>query len=141
MTDLQKAKELLYKGKYTCVICKDDKVYTSDLRGVKPLVIWYSTSVSFDEFSAADKVVGKATAFLYLLLGVKFVYASVISRSALTLLKENDIVVEYETLVDYIVNRNRDGVCPFEKAVLEIREKTEAYNAIRAKMDELNIKI
>ncbi len=140
MNDLNKAKELLFKGNFTCVICKNSIVFTSELRGVKPLVNWYKDGIDTTDFSAADKVIGKATAFLYVLLGVKNVYAGVISKTALQVLAENKINVEYTTLVDYIINRTGDGVCPFENAVMNIEDKDEAYKAILNKMEELNIK-
>ncbi len=114
------------------------KKYFSDSRGVKPLVKFYEDGTDFSEFSCADKAVGRGAAFMYLLLGVKKLYADVISKPALTLLKDNGIYVEYSELVDNIINRTRDGICPFELAVLEINDSTEAYNAIRQKMQELN---
>ncbi len=141
MRDLEKAKGLLALGEYTCVLCKDEKTYTSRARGVKPLVAWREHGTDLSDLSAADKVVGKATAFLYLLHGVKALYAGVISYSALTLLEENGIYVEYGRLVPSIINRSGDGICPFEKATLEISDKNEAYEAILEKMKELNISI
>ncbi len=141
MNDLIKAKEMLIKYGYTCAICKDEEFYTSKLRGVKPLVSWYERNLDFGGFSAADKVIGKATAYLYLLLGVTSVYAGVISKSALELLEDNSINVEYDTLVKNIINRSGDGICPFESAVLNINEKKEAYQAIKNKMSEMNISI
>jgi hypothetical protein len=88
------------------------------LRGVKPLVIWLSSGEDFHGFSAADKVIGKATAFLYVLLGVKAVYASVISEGALDVLTKNGIDTQYGCVVEHIINRAGDGICPFEQAVL-----------------------
>ncbi len=139
--DLIKAKELLFSGEFTCVVCKGEKLYTSKHRGVKPLVAWYIDNTNLKGFSVADKVVGKATAFLYVLLGIKNVYAKVVSSSALQYLEESGIYVEYGTLVDYIINRRGDGICPFESAVLNINNEQEAYKEIRKKMDEMNIQI
>ena len=98
--DLKKAKETLIQKEYTCVVCKGDELYTSIFRGVKPLVKWVAEGKDFTGFSAADKVIGKATAFLYVLLNVKAVYAVVISHSALEVLQEAGIEVEYGMLVE-----------------------------------------
>lgn len=138
--DLINAKTKLAEGTYTCVLCKGEKIYTSESRGVKPLVSWYMNGAGFKEYSAADKVVGKATAFLYRLLGVSAVYAGVISRQAIRVLSEAGISVEYGTLVDNIINRRGDGICPFEAAVLETEDEQEAYLLILDKMRELGIK-
>ena len=139
MNDLKKAKEILQTSEYTCVLCRDAQELTTTLRGVKPLVAWYKSGQNFGGYSAADKVVGKATAFLYILLNVKAVFAKVISKSALAVLSENNIRVEYDQLVDNIINRQGDGICPFEAAVLNIDNPLAAYNAIIKKMRELNI--
>lgn len=139
MCDLLRAKERLADGEYTCVLCRGEEIITSQARGVKPLVSWYVSGKSFSGFCAADKVVGKATAFLYTLLGVKAVYAAVISQSALAVLAAGGIEAQYGELVPNIINRRGDGICPFEEAVLHICDAPAAYRAIRSKMQELNI--
>lgn len=139
MCDLIRAKERLLAGEYTCVLCKGDESVTSQARGVKPLVSWYAGGKDLSGFSAADKVVGKATAFLYALLNVKAVYAGVISQSALEVLAQAGIETRYGKLVPNIINRRGDGICPFEEAVLHIADARSAYAAIRSKMLELNI--
>lgn len=70
-TDLKKAAEMLKNGAYTCVLCKDEEIITCAERDVKPLLDLYDSGNDLKGFSAADKVVGKAAAFLYVLLGVK----------------------------------------------------------------------
>ncbi len=139
MDDLTKAKQTLACGNYTAVICKGEKLYTSTQRGVKPLVMWVEEKQVFCGYSAADKVVGKATAFLYALLGVRAVYAQVISKPARKVLAEQNITVEYDTLVDNIINRQGNGICPFEEKVLNITDANDAYIAIRDQMQQLNI--
>lgn len=139
MTDLQKAKKLLTHSDCTCVLCKNDKVYTSTQRGVRPLVEWLESDENFALWSAADKVVGRGAAFLYVLLGVKAVYAHIISHAALEVLQAKDILVEYDTAVEHIINRQGDGICPFEEAVLSITDASEAYTAIKQKMHKMRI--
>ncbi len=141
MSDLEKAKQLLSDGSYTCVLCREDEVTTSVQRGVKPLVALIESGRDFCGCSAADKVVGRATAFLYVLLGVRAVYAAVISKAALEVLNANHITVESGTVSEYIVNRSGDGMCPFEAAVLETDTPQAAYEEIRRKMREMNIAI
>lgn len=138
MTDLLTAKQHLGDGAYTCVLCCGEKTYHSELRGVRPLVEWLENGTDLKGFSAADKVVGKATAFLYILLGVTAVYARVISRSALQLLQQHGISAEYDTLAENIINRKGDGICPFEMAVLEVDDPYEAFRVICHKRQELS---
>ena len=90
-SNLTRAIEQLNSGVCTCVLCKEDIVCTSTERGVKPLLNWLDRGVDLHGFSAADKVVGKAAAFLYVLLGVKEVYAPVMSESAIYTLAGNGV--------------------------------------------------
>ena len=64
---LEKAKSLLLTQGYTCVLTDGTAVYTSTRRGVKPLVDFLQGETVFTGFFAADKVVGRATAYLYAL--------------------------------------------------------------------------
>lgn len=133
--DLEKAIQLLHSGGYTCVLCKDNTVYTSTQRGVKPLMNLLGKNLS--GFSAADKVVGKATALLYCLLGIRALHANVISESALAVLQSNGIPTDYAELVPYIVNRAKDGKCPMELATQNISDPKDAPGAIRTALEKL----
>ena len=141
MTDLQNARRILQEGGYTCVLCRGDEIHTSQARGVRPLVQWLPFGPNLQGFSAADKVVGKATAYLYCLLGVKAVHSLVMSGAAAEVLRENGIAVTQDKLVENIINRSGDGICPFEAAVWEIHTPEEALPAIRKKMAEMNISL
>ncbi len=138
--DLEKAKKVLTEGNYTCVICRREEIYTDTQRGVKPLMDLLDHGVRISGFCAADKVIGKATAFLYVLLGVRAVYTPVISTSAKEVLLENGIEVEYGEEVEAIKNRTNTGYCPMETAVKNIRQPHIALAAIRKKLRELNMK-
>ena len=135
--DLEKAKALLQQGTFTCVLCKGEQVYTSSLRGVAPLMEHWRNGTRLQGFSAADKVVGKATALLYCLLGVKAVYANVISDPALDVLRRAGIHVQYALLVDAIQNRTGDGFCPMETATRDINDPALAPAAIQKALDAL----
>ena len=138
---LNKAKEILLKENYTCVLMKEDSVFYSRERGVKPLVQFILSKEDFKDYIAADKVIGKATAFLYVILQVKKIYASVISKVALETLIKNKIYVEYDLLVDNIRNRKNDGICPFEESVKDIDVANKALEIILSKMREMDIAI
>lgn len=134
-TDLERAKKELEDGGYTCVLCKGTQIRTSKLRGVAPLMELLDQDMS--GFSAADKVVGKATALLYCLLGVTTVYAAVISEPALAVLESHSIHISYKKLVPHIVNRQGNGSCPMELATANIHDPKAAPAAIRAALKRL----
>lgn len=137
MTDLQKAKDLLVQNGYTVVLCRDEITHTDTRRGVAPLLALLDNGTDVTGFSAADKVVGKAAAFLYLRLGVASVYAAIISTPALDLLTANGVAVTCDTLVPAIRNRVGDGYCPMEAVTLPLTDAVEAEVAIRKRLAEL----
>ncbi|MCM1544489.1 MAG: DUF1893 domain-containing protein [Ruminococcus sp.] len=136
-TDLLYAKSLLHNRGYTCVICKDGIVHTSTAHGVKPLLDLLESNIKVDGFYAADKVVGKATAFLYVLAGVCEIYADVMSESAKRVLDEYNIKCYCDNIVKAIRNRTDTGYCPMEQSVLDIDNPIEAKTAILQKLKEL----
>lgn len=140
MDHLTKAKQLLHAEGYTCVLCRDDRIYTSTRRGVAPLLELLDSGADLRGFSAADKVIGRATALLYCLLGVREVYGGIVSEAALETLQREGIRAEYGQLVPYIINRTGDGRCPMETATAHITDPREAPSAIRARLKELQSK-
>ena len=134
---MEQAKTILEQAGYTCVLRTGDKVFTSRLRGVAPLLGWLEEGAVEPGFAAADKVVGRATAYLYRLLGAKEVYAGVISNGALAVLEEAGIRTEYGERVPYIRNRAGDGMCPMEAATADSHTPEQALAAIRAKLQQL----
>ena len=135
--DLQTAQQLLEGGDYTCVLCRDGVTHTSTRRGVAPLLNWLDEKTDLRGFAAADRVVGKATAYLYCLLGVSCVFARVMSRPAQKVLSEHGIPASFETLVDAIENRAKTGPCPMEYATRDSVSPEEALAAIRQTLARL----
>ena len=129
-TDISNAKAILSQENCTCVLCKGEKVFRSNRRGVAPLLEFLNSGEDFQGFSAADKVVGKATAFLYCLLGIQTLYARVLSVPAMQVLQQYGISFSYDCLVEGIRNRENTGPCPMEKATRDAKTPEEALSAI-----------
>ena len=138
MHDLEKARSLLEKENYTCVICRGDDVITDRRRGIRPLMELLESGKDLQGYSAADKVVGKAAAFLYCLLGVKALHAGVLSVPARDVLVSAGISVEWGSLVPAIRNRAGDGFCPMETAVWDLTDPALAPDAIRNALKKLS---
>ena len=136
--DLVKAKKIFFDTGATCVLCRGKSRCESQLRGVTPLVELLDTGMDFSGYAAADKVVGKATAFLYCLLGVGAVYTPVISETALEVLQAHHVWVEYDLCVPAIFNHRKDGFCPMETATRNINDPEEALDAIRKTLEKLH---
>lgn len=137
MRDVDRAKQLLETGSYTCVLCKDGEIKTSAARGVAPFVEWISSGADTEGFSAADKVVGKAAALLFVLAGVRETYAPVMSERAAEVLSRFGIAYECGRMSAEIRNRAGTGPCPMERAVRDIWEPEEAFRAVLETLDAL----
>ena len=140
MNDIENAKTIFHTGKYTCVLTKGETVYASTKSGIAPMIGFIEYSFELKGFSAADKIVGKAAALLFVLAGVKEVYASVLSRQAQEVFAKYGIKCSCDTLAEAIINRAGDDLCPMEKAVADIEEPREAFEAIKRTLDILRTK-
>ena len=140
MNEITYAKEMLSRGGYTLVVCSGGRVYVSEEKGIKPLLELVKAQDDWSGAYAADKIVGKAAAMLYALLGVKAVYAEVLSEKAKEIFDKNGIEFECNTLTDNIINRQGTGLCPMEEAVKDIDNADDAIMAIEAKIAEMKEK-
>lgn len=140
MCDAVQAKQLLTADEtLTCVLCRDGAVYESRKSGIAPMIDFLDAGYDLRGFCAADRIVGKAAALLFVLAGVKSVYAEVLSEEGLRVLNARGISVAYVTLTPYIVNRKGDGPCPMERAVQKVEDPQAAYAAIRQTLVDLRM--
>ncbi len=135
MTDLQTAKSNL--SGCTLVLCKDGKIISSALKGIAPIMNLIAENIDLNGYSAADLIVGKAVAMLFVRCGIKAVYAQTLSMQGKAVLKKYKIPYEYGTLTKFIVNRAGTDVCPMEKTVTNTEDLDEAYSLLKAKVKEL----
>ena len=77
-------------------------------------------------FSAADRVIGQAAAYLFVLAGVTAVYGEVMSEDAYRTLTRFGVEVMAGKTVPYIINRTGDGRCPMESAVCGLSDPRAA---------------
>lgn len=134
-TDLDKAKKLL--DGHTIVLCRGDQTIVSDKRGVSPMIDLIKDGRDVCGWSVADVVVGKAAAMLFVKTKMTAVYAKTISKDALAYLEAHGIPCAYSDLTDQINNRDGNGRCPMETAVLTIDDPETGYLAILDKIKEL----
>lgn len=129
------AKRILEQEKLSCVLCNgnDKDTVRSSARGIRPLLEFIETG-GYKGYCAADRIVGKAAAMLYVILGVSEVYADVMSEQGMNMLKKHDIDCECGLLVKEIRNRQDTGICPMDAAVFSISDPMEAVQILRSKI-------
>ena len=128
---LEKAKSLLLTSASTIAVFSNGEVFTSQERGVKPLLHLLTEKKGFLKgASVADKVIGKAAALLMVLGEIKEVHTLIISEPAIKVFEKYNIPCFYDKKVDRIINRTGDGLCPMESLCLNVEEPKEAFQKI-----------
>lgn len=135
--DLEKAKSILDTKKATCVLVRDSVLFISAEKGLTPLLDWANSGNNYVGFMIADKIVGRAAALIDISLGVRGVYAEIISEPAQKLLKDNNILVFGENVVPEILNADMSDVYPVDKAVKNIENAAYAFEPIERAVAEM----
>jgi hypothetical protein len=137
MSDLDIAKNRLFEEELTLVVVKNGEVlfetWSHRISGF--LGVIEQLGAGLEGGSVADRVAGKAVALLCVYAKISEVYTEVLSKKAGAVFKENGIRHEWKELVDNILDLNKSGVCPFEKAATGISDPKEAYRAFKALQD------
>ena len=130
--NIEDLKDILLKENHTIVIYKSDaSVIVSNDRGVAPLMkLLKEDKLQLRDSMVADKVIGKAAALLMVYAGVKEVFTPTISKPAVEVFENNNVKVLYDKIVDRIINRKGDGLCPMETLCLNVENPEEAFDAI-----------
>ena len=136
--DLERAKEALKADKCTCVLTLGSVMFKSKERGVQPLLDWMNSGNNYMGYMVADKVVGRAAAFIDIAMGVREVYAEVMSEGAKELLEKNHVEAYADTIIPQIMNHDKTDVCPLEKAVEGIENAAEALMPIELALIRMN---
>lgn len=135
MTDIELAKAHL-DGHSIC-LCRDGEYFTDDDRGISPMIRLIEEGRDLHGYAAADIIVGKAAAMLFIKAGIREVYGEVMSRAGYDFLQQHDIPCAYGKLTEKIINRKGDGICPMEQTVALIDDPEEGTIALQQRMMEL----
>ncbi len=132
--DLELAKQILFKEDLTLALVKCGEVlFTSRSHGVSDILTMIDElGTQTDGASLADSVVGRAAALLCVYSKITAVYGTRMSEGALEFLEGKGVRHEYGTLVPKILNRQRNDICPFDRAVLGITDPGTALEKLRA---------
>ena len=131
--NIEYLKDILLKENHTIVIYKSDaSVIVSDDRGVAPLMkLLNEDKEQLRDSMIADKVIGKAAALLMVYAGVKEVFTPTISVPAVEVFEKYNVKITYDKVVERIINRKGDGLCPMETLCLNVENPEEAFDVIR----------
>lgn len=141
MTDNLRHAISILKGNGKKLVLTDGiTAVTSDVRGVFSLLdLIEKKEYNLNDFSAADKVIGRGAALLYAKMKIREVHGSVMSEKAKEIFELYSVPFSYDTLVPCIINRNGDGMCPVEKATEGITDCEKAYQIIKDTVNYKNV--
>lgn len=135
MSDIDIAKENLH-GHSIC-LCRHGEIIFDDGKGISPMMKFIAADRDLRGYCAADLIVGKAAAMLFVKAGIAEVYGETMSEAGAEYLRSSNIPFSYEKLTDRIINRKGDGICPMEQTVSDISDPEEGYTALKQKIAEL----
>lgn len=139
---MQELINILKSDNCSCVIQdKDGAIHKFYGKGVSDLYrIIDSKNGILSDAKIADKIVGKGAASLIILGGINRLWTDIISIPALNLLLDNNVKVEYNEKVPFIINRKGDGQCPLEKLCGDTTDLNKLHEIIIQFIAKLNLK-
>ena len=133
MTDLEKAKELLYGEDLTLAVVRNGEIiFKSKEKGIKPIFI-LATELKEEakDSTLADRVIGKGAAILAGHIGIKEIYTDLISEGGIERLEYYGIPYSAENSCEYIQNRDKTGYCPIENISRNIEDPSVLIESIK----------
>lgn len=133
MHDLKTAKKKLSEEDLTLCIVKDTNVVLkSGSRGISAFLgAIEELGEDLEGASVADRVVGRAIALLCVHAKVKAVYAVRLSKKGKAVFQEYMVHHEWSSLVESILDIDKEEICPFEKLATEISDPAKAYRKLK----------
>jgi hypothetical protein len=113
-------------------------VFQSAGKGISPhLEAWERLGAGLRGTIMADKIVGRAAAFMVVHSGAAEIHAAVLSRPGIEVLERYRVSYVAGGVVDNVLTVDGKIFCPFESMVQGIDDADVAFEAIVRKMHEL----
>ncbi len=133
MNDLEKAKEIFEKENCTLVLVKGESIIKSKEHGLSKLVELIDKDEDLTDYSVCDNVCGRAASFLYVLLGVKEVYANTMAKLSIQILDRAEIKYSANAFVETLLD-SENKTDKMELAVLRSGTPLKAFEDIKKEL-------
>lgn len=100
-------------------------------------MILFDNGVDVSCGEAADRVIGRGAAYLYVALKIKHVSAYVISKPAIEVLERYGIEFDSDEVADNIRNHTNTGICPMEEVTENATCPQEAIKLMKARLKQI----
>lgn len=139
MKDIAIAIKELNTGKSIVFVKEGEILYTEKSKGILP-ILHAMKNKDLKGSSVADTVVGLAHAMISAEIGVEEIYGKVLSESARNYLEKKEIPFSYDIVVDKILDRTGNDLCPMEKRAQESVDCGELVEKIEQFFEEMEKK-
>ncbi len=120
------------------VLQKERIVFSAATPGIRAALLLHDQHPELLQNAVViDRVIGRAAAMIFSHGGASAIYGSVMSQAAQVELLQKGVETRANHLVDAIINRRGDGLCPMEKAILGIIEPEQALSRLRQTVERL----
>ena len=128
---LERVKDTLTQGEYTIAVENNGKIYTSDKNGIAPLLDFLKNPEILRGAAAADKVNGKAAAYMFLKGGLRELYAQLLSEPAKELLESRNVPVTMGSWCRTLKIAHRTECAPWSRACWKCRMRKKHFKNYR----------
>ncbi len=138
----KKLYNIIKSNEATFIVADNENVIYQDIGiGVKPIMkVIKENPLILNNATIVDKVIGKAAAILLAKYNAKKVYGLLMSRTAIKVFTDHGIEYDYQDIVDTILNRTGDGLCPLEDSVKNTDDLEQGFINITTRIDELMLR-
>ena len=123
-------------NKYSLALIKDDEIlFSSESSGLRPLIECVKEfKDKAKDCVLHDKVIGLAAARLIVYSEmINEVFTDIASKPAVELLEKKNIKLNAESIVDNILTKDKNDICPMEKKATEIENNKLFFSEIITK--------
>ncbi len=134
--DMELAREVLSKTDSSIAVISYGKIWKQKAgEGIGPILETIE-EMGEDIYDSVigDRLLGKASALLCRYAKAKAVYSPRGTKTGIALLIMGGVPCQVDELIPQIMNRNGDGVCPFEKMLKDVTSPEEAYVILKEKI-------
>lgn len=131
--------ELIEENQHGLIVLQGEHiVFTSATPGIRAALQLHDEHPELLKGAViADRIIGRAAAMIFADGGATAIYGSVMSKTAQQELTQKDVITQAGTLVDAIINRRGDGICPMEQAIMGITEPEAGLSRLRQTVRKL----
>ena len=136
VSDLKLARDVLSKNDYSAVVIKYGKIWKQKKGdGLRPLLeLIEEMGEDIHESVIGDRILGKASSLLCRYAKASGVYSPQGTKTGIALLIMGGVPCQVDELVPKIMNRYKDGPCPFEGMLKDVESPDEAYKILKEKV-------